>query len=147
MPSGFLLLLTVYARYQAVWGVANLFEKLASSPVGRRSSTPQVRRGIPKQHVNEQMLAGMVSEYEAGATVYELEAKYRVDRDRVSKLLKGAGVRVRDHERVEVDLARAAELQAQGMNLTEVAKTMRIGRTTLVRARRAARGQKGRAAG
>lgn len=87
------------------------------------------------------MLAEIVAAYEGGATVYDLEAKYRVDRDRVSKLLKGAGVRVRDHERVEVDVARAAELQAQGLNLTDVAKAMGIGRTKLVRARREERHQ------
>jgi hypothetical protein len=71
-------------------------------------------------------------------TVYEVAAEFNLDRDRVSKLVKAAGRRVRDHERVAVDLTRAAELQVQGLNITDVAKAMGIGRTTLVRARRAA---------
>jgi hypothetical protein len=44
----------------------------------------------------------------------------------------------RHHQRVNVDLDQADELHAAGLSITEVARAMGIGRTTL-KARRAAR--------
>jgi transposase len=40
---------------------------------------------------------------------------------------------------VTVDMARAAELEAEGLSVTEIAAALGVGRTTLVRARRASR--------
>ena len=49
-----------------------------------------------------------------------------------------AGVPRRYHQSVPVDLERAERLRRQGLTLEQVAKRLGVGRTTLVKARRAA---------
>ena len=81
----------------------------------------------------------MVAGYDSGSTIYELGALYGIHRNTVSQILDRHGVQLRYHQTTNVDLKKAAELHASGLNLTEVAAAMGIGRTTLVRARRTAR--------
>lgn len=81
----------------------------------------------------------MVAAYQAGATVYVVAEQFGLHRDRVSRLVKAAGVRVRDHERTEVDLDQVAELKRQGLNLYKIAEIMGVGRTTIIKARQRAR--------
>lgn len=91
------------------------------------------------RHLDVEELVALVAAYEAGSTIYELGALYGIHRNTVSQILERRGVRLRYHQATNVDLDRAAELSNSGLNLTEVAAAMGVGRTTLVRARRAAR--------
>lgn len=77
----------------------------------------------------------MVARYEGGETVYELAASFGIHRNTVSQHLEQHEVPRRYHQMTDVDLERAAELHASGLNLTQVAAQMGIGRTTLIRAR------------
>jgi transposase len=81
----------------------------------------------------------MIATYRAGATLRQIAAQFGFHRDTVSAALEGEGVTRRFHQRVDVDLDQADELHAAGLSITEVAKAMGIGRTTLIKARRAAR--------
>ncbi|HWL44332.1 MAG TPA: hypothetical protein VNQ73_15430 [Ilumatobacter sp.] len=113
------------------------FERLLTLPrVKREPAPPALNR---KRYLSADAVAELVAMYQAGATVYELAEQFGIHRDRVSKLVKSAGVQVRDHERVVVDLDLAAVLHAQGLSLTDVAKRLAVGRTALIRARREAR--------
>jgi DNA-binding CsgD family transcriptional regulator len=91
-----------------------------------------------RQHLDDDAVNELVALYLGGATVYEIADCFSIHRDRVSKLLEEAGIDRRYHERVDVDLERADRLHRQGLNLTEVAKRLGIGRNTLVVARRRA---------
>ncbi len=81
----------------------------------------------------------LVALYLGGRTIRELAKSVAISRDRMSAILQAHGVERRYHETVPVDVSRAEALAATGLGLTEVAERMGIGRTTLVRARRAAR--------
>jgi len=83
--------------------------------------------------------ADLVAGYSAGRTIRELAEQFGFHRETVSAALERAGVERRYHERVEVDLDRADELHRSGLSITEVARVMGIGRTTLTKARREAR--------
>lgn len=144
MPTGFLVLLTVYTRYEAFWGVVERWPDVASLVQAHVTGTKRLPRpGVRKRHVDGQVLREMADAYSDGATIRQVAERFGVDRERVSGLLKQSGIRVRDHEPVEVDLVLAAELEAQGLNTADVAKALGVGRTTLVRARRAARQRNG----
>lgn len=91
------------------------------------------------RHLSKQKVGELIAAYAAGATVYELAERYGIHRTRVSKLIKQAGGSVRYHETAGIDLARAEELHASGISLTEVARHLGVGRSALIRARRRAR--------
>ncbi len=81
--------------------------------------------------------AQLVERYVAGSTILELATDLGLHRDTVSAALERAGVARRYHERRTVDLERADELHAAGLSISEVAKALGVGRTTLIKARRA----------
>ena len=67
-------------------------------------------------------------------------ASVGISRDRMSAIVQAHGVERRYHGTVPVNLVRAQELEATGLGLTEVAEQIGVGRTTLVKARRASSG-------
>lgn len=81
----------------------------------------------------------LVEAYVAGSTLRELARQFCINRETASKVLAEHGVERRYHQTVSVDMERAAALEAEGLTITEIAAALGVGRTTLVRARRAAR--------
>ena len=61
-------------------------------------------------------------------------------RETISAALGRAGIELRYHQTVTVDVQHAAELLAAGLTITETAEALGVGRTTLVKVRRAQRG-------
>ncbi len=94
-----------------------------------------------RRHLGDAEVTELVALYDAGATVYDLAERFGVHRDTVSGVVKQAGLVTRYHERTYVDLERAAVLEAKGLTLTEIAQKLGVGRTTLIVARREARGR------
>jgi hypothetical protein len=94
---------------------------------------PDSRRRRPTTTECAELVAG----YQAGQTIRELAEQFGFHRETVSAALERAGIPRRYHARRDVDLDRADELRATGLSITDVAKVLNIGRTTLVRARRA----------
>lgn len=78
----------------------------------------------------------MAEGYLAGETVRKLAKRFGFHRGTVSAALQRAGVDRRYHQHQPVDLDRADELHGQGLTVTQTAKTLGVGRTTLVRALR-----------
>ena len=112
--------------------------KLLELPI--RKSPEPVRRQIRlRRYLAETEEFELLAGYESGQTLYQLASQFGIHRDTVSQLLERHGVARRYHQTAYVDLDRATELQQGGLNLTEIAEALCIGRTTLVRARRAAR--------
>jgi len=93
----------------------------------------------PQRFVSESEESAIVDRYQAGETVKVLAHAFGLHKDRVSAILERHGVARRYHETTAVDLDSAALLEADGLTLTEIARRLGVGRTTLVRARRAAR--------
>jgi hypothetical protein len=79
--------------------------------------------------------ADLATAYVAGNTIRELAERFGFHRETVAAALVRAGIARRYHERRQVDLELADELRASGLTITEVAATLGIGRTTLVKAR------------
>lgn len=59
--------------------------------------------------------------YGTGSTIYEVGALFGIHRNTVCHILERHDVQLRYHQTANVDLDRAAELSAGGINLTEVA--------------------------
>ena len=92
-----------------------------------------------RRHLSDAEELELLSLYQTGRTVYEVADELGMHRNTVSVLLERHGIERRYHQTTDVDLDQATVLQQTGLNLTEVAAALGIGRTTLVRARRAAR--------
>jgi hypothetical protein len=80
----------------------------------------------------------MIDAYQAGATIQQVADEFGFHRETVSAALEREGVARRYHERRAVDLDQADELHAAGLSLTVIAEMLGVGRTTLIKARRAA---------
>ena len=112
--------------------------KLLELPI-RKSPEPVQRQIRLRRYLADNEKLELLADYESGQTVYQLASQFGIHRDTVSQLLERHDIARRCHQTVDVDLDRATELQQGGLNLTEIAEALCIGRTTLVRARRAAR--------
>ena len=105
----------------------------------RKGSEPVQRQVRARRHLSDAEEFELLSLYQTGRTVYEVADELGMHRNTVSVLLERHGIERRYHQTTDVDLDQATVLQQTGLNLTEVAAALGIGRTTLVRARRAAR--------
>ena len=105
----------------------------------RKGSEPVQRQVRARRHLSDAEELELLSLYQTGRTVYEVADELGMHRNTVSVLLERHGIERRYHQTTDVDLDQATVLQQTGLNLTEVAAALGIGRTTLVRARRAAR--------
>ncbi len=106
----------------------------ASSSASRELPPRPYRR---LRRLESDKVVQLVESYRAGRTVHELSDEFGIHRDTVSAALERAGIDRRYHQQVPVDLDRADQLGARGLSITETAKALGIGRTTLVKARRA----------
>ena len=110
----------------------------ASSPCGAaractRGSHPNSLQG--GQRRTKAQRAAIVGAYEAGETIRQIADRLGFHRDTVSAALERESVARRYHQRVDVDLVSAAELERQGLTLTEIATALGVGPTTLIKAR------------
>jgi hypothetical protein len=76
----------------------------------------------------------LVSQYRAGATVYELAQKFSIHRVTVSKLLRGEGVRLRLDGLSEAAITQAAELYSGGWSLARIGDHFGVAGSTVFRA-------------
>ncbi len=118
--------------------MAERLSKLMLLPQRRNACRKEAAVKLPRiaRTPDGDEIAAMAAAYTSGMTLREVGAMFDFDRGTVSAAVKRAGVATRDHQRVEVDLERASQLHRSGLTLTEVARTLGVGRTTLVRARR-----------
>jgi AraC-like DNA-binding protein len=80
--------------------------------------------------------ARIAADYLSGHTINDIAADLQMHRTTISATLHRAGIPTRYHQRTTVDLDRADQLLADGLTITEAAKVLSVGRTTLVQARR-----------
>ena len=129
-------LLELYSNFadlgKRLRGLVELPERRVSDS---RSRVVQVRRRPTGAECAE-----MARRYQGGETVQQIADALGFHRETVSIALQTVGVARRYHQRVEIDLKQADDLLAAGLTITDTAEAMGIGRTTLVKARRAARG-------
>ncbi|MCW1908376.1 MAG: helix-turn-helix domain-containing protein [Candidatus Saccharibacteria bacterium] len=128
-------------RYSNFGDRGKRLRRLAELPVRGVEDDPeivpeQVRLRVILSAEDKQQLA---EAYLAGSTIRELARRFGINRETVSKILADHRIERRYHQTVTVDMERARELQAQGLSINEIAAALGVGRTTLVRARRAAR--------
>lgn len=131
-------------RYSNFGDQRKRLRRLADLPVRGVDEEPEVvaepvRLRVILSAAEKQQL---VESYVAGSTIRELARRFGINRETVSKILAEHGVERRYHQTVTVDMERARELQAQGLSINEIAAALGVGRTTLVRARRASRLQR-----
>ena len=124
-------------RYSNSGKLTTQLRKLADLPVRRTGDDTHPRRAPIRQPTRSD-LQQIIAEYLDGDTIRDIAVNRRLHRGTVSAALHRSGVDTRDHERVPVDLERAEQLHESGLTITEVAATLGIGRTTLVRTRRSA---------
>lgn len=124
-------------RYSNFGDEVKRLESLVDLPGERGAEAVAVPR--LRVQLSDQDEQKLVLRYGQGANIRQLATEFGINREKVSLVLQRQGVETRYHQMVEVDLDQAAQLQAEGLNITEVAAAMGIGRTTLVRARRAKR--------
>ncbi|WP_460706451.1 helix-turn-helix domain-containing protein [Myceligenerans halotolerans] len=86
----------------------------ATSPSPERSVPGRVKRLSPEQ------IRQIVEGYEAGATVYELGDQFGIDRKRVSRILKVAGVRTRGAGLTPAQIDEAVQLYEDGWSPAQI---------------------------
>lgn len=111
--------------------IRRLLELLERAPC-EAARTPSIVRQRPTKAQRE----AMIEAYKAGETVRQIGTQLGFHSDTVSGALEREGVPRHYHQRVDVDLDLAAELERQGLSLTDIAEALGVGRTTLVKARR-----------
>ena len=128
-------------RYSNFGDQGKRLRRLADLPVRSTDAEPTIVEETVRLRVilSPDDKHQLVEAYLAGSKIRELARQFGINRETVSKVLAERGVERRYHQKVSVDLVRAAELQAQGHSINEIAAELGVGRTTLVRARRASR--------
>jgi AraC-like DNA-binding protein len=85
----------------------------------------------------EEIVDPIVSEYQAGSSVYELAGQFGCHRQTVSRHLKSRGVQMRGTALGKKQLEEAERLHASGLSLTKVAEHIGVDATTVRRQLRA----------
>lgn len=128
-------------RYSNFGSRGQLVQRLVGLPL--RDETDEVERVVVPARVRAALSGSdrdrLAEAYVSGATIDELSRRFGINRGTVSKILAGRGVDRRYHQSLVVDMRRAAELSAAGLNVAETAAVLGVGRTTLIRARKRAR--------
>ena len=125
-------LLTLYSNHA---DQGKRFQRLLDLP----QRADQTARPVPRsrRRPTRADCVELVTGYQAGETIRQLADRFGFHRETVSRVLERAGVCRRYHLPRGVDLDQADDLYAAGLSITEVAEVMGIGRTTLIKARRA----------
>jgi DNA-binding CsgD family transcriptional regulator len=85
-------------------------------------------------------VAELVAAYEAGASTYELAARFSIRRETVTMHLQRAGLEIRPGPQVALDEAgerRVATLYRDGLSMRSIARQMGISDNTVLKALRA----------
>jgi uncharacterized protein (DUF433 family) len=108
---------------ESIWGqVARI---LAKPRVGGVAEGPNATERRQRQvRLNKAQTVALVAEYQAGASITALAAKYHVDHATVVLRLKRAGVPTRPpgHAIPDGELPRVLELRSQGWTYTQIAE-------------------------
>lgn len=75
----------------------------------------------------------ILEEFRAGATVAELERRFRRSTKTIGRVIAEAGEKVRSLKMTEEDKARIRELRAQGLTSYQIAEAMGIAQSTALR--------------
>jgi DNA-directed RNA polymerase specialized sigma24 family protein len=89
-------------------------------------AVPGIARRLKDAEVDE-----LVAAYEAGATVYQLADRFRINRRTVSKIIKRRGVETRWQRLTEADVDEAEHLYAQGWSLARVGERLGVSDDTV----------------
>lgn len=110
----------------------SLLQKLPDldAPVRQAPDRPKPRRG---HRLNEEQVQRLIKGYEAGATVYELGERFRVERRTVSKILKRHGVRMRRQGLTPEQVEEAVLLYEAAWSLERIGARMKVDSTTVRR--------------
>ena len=76
----------------------------------------------------------LVADYQDGSTVYDLAAKYHVNRDTVSRILKRRGVIMRRRSPNTAEIDEAGKLYDSGSSLAKVGAQLGFDNTTICHA-------------
>lgn len=102
---------------------------LSSAVVGQSKSTDALALDSPatattycpaKPRVTPAIAKQIVADYQAGATVVELAAQYGFHRQTVSRVLRTAGVVVRQNATSNEEIERIRRLRAEGTTIREI---------------------------
>lgn len=93
------------------------------APPRRREGAP-IRRSI--RELRDEELAGMITDYQAGASLTDLAAKYGYNRVGISGVIKGAGVQIRRQGLMPAQVAEAQRLYGEGQSLATLAARFNV---------------------
>jgi DNA-directed RNA polymerase specialized sigma24 family protein len=116
---------------QAKW---TLTVEQASRSLGTTTEETTLRRTV--RQLSPDHVTKLIADYEAGATVYELAEKYKINRKTVSEQLHRHGVSVRRQGLAE-EVQAAAVLYIQGLSLVRIADRFGVNHGTVWRALKA----------
>jgi len=95
---------------------------------------PRAGRSAPRRLVRliEEQVRELVKEYQAGATTYELAAKFGIGREKVSTILKQQGVTMRRQGLSPEQVDTAVRLYEQGWSLAKIGEKYHVNDTTVL---------------
>jgi len=89
-------------------------------------SIRQVQRRLSPEEIES-----LVGDYRAGASTYQLAARWKIHRATVSNHLRRAGERVRTQGEVEVEMDEARQLRVEGWSFNRLARKYGIDPKTM----------------
>jgi hypothetical protein len=83
------------------------------------------------QRMSDEPVAALVREYQAGASLADLQRKYLLGRGSVQRLLREAGVRRRRKSLTDAEVAVQVKLYKSGLTIREIAAEEGLAKTTV----------------
>jgi DNA invertase Pin-like site-specific DNA recombinase len=99
------------------------------TPARARAGGSAPRRLV---QLTDEQVRELVTEYQAGATTYELAAKFGIGREKVSTILKHKGVTMRRQGLSPEQVDAAVRLYEQGWSLAKIGEKYKVNDTTVL---------------
>lgn len=131
-------------RYSNLDAVSKIFQKLCSagliSPDGKpicrsdRSPEPIAQPFKLSQRLNASVVNELIKQYESGKSSYELAKVYGINKGSVIRLLRDAGVSIRNQGLTTKKVAEATQLYESGLSLAKIGTHFGVDHGTIWRA-------------
>lgn len=116
--------------------LASDLERLIAQLPQRNEPPRSPERTPPRRTIKElgaDELAAIVSEYQAGATVYEVAERHALNRNSMASVLKRNGVQLRGQGLAGEQIDQAAHLYAAGQSLARIGERFHVDAQTVRR--------------
>lgn len=111
-----------YSKQPHLWRTSRRLAKLLTSPAGRTEPSPALPHVHKlKQRLPDETVAALLSDYQNGSSLAELQQTYSLGRSSIQKLLRDGAVRRRRKSLTDAAIAVLVERYMAGLTIREIA--------------------------